>query len=195
MSDMLADLAYRADLFHTADGTAFIDLTIDGHRETWPVRSLRIKSWLRRMHYEVTGEAPRAAAVGAALDLLEARAQFDLPRRSVFLRTAEHDGRLYLDLADECWRVVEITPEGWRVIDRAPVRFRRTAGMLPLAIPTRGGSLGMLSRFINVSGRDDFILIAAWLLTALRHGGRIPFWLSQGNRGRRKLYCRRSFAR
>ena len=186
MSDMLAELAYRADLFNTAEGTAFIDLTINGHRETWPVRSLRIKSWLRRTYYEVTGEAPRAAAVGAALDLLEALAQFDSPRRSVFVRTAEHNGRLYLDLADECWRVVEISPEGWRVIDRAPVRFRRTAGMLPLPIPTRGGSLGMLSRFINVSGRDDFILVAAWLLAALRHGGPYPVLAISGEQGSAK---------
>jgi hypothetical protein len=53
---------------------------IDGHRETWPVRSLRLRSWLR-----------------SALDALEAQAQFDAPRRSIYLRVAEQKGRLSYD--------------------------------------------------------------------------------------------------
>jgi hypothetical protein len=31
---VLTDLAASAELFHTADGTAFADLMVDGHRET-----------------------------------------------------------------------------------------------------------------------------------------------------------------
>ena len=100
---MLSNLAVGAELFHTADGTAFADLTIDGHRETWPVRSIRLRSWLRRKHYEATGTAATAGAISSTLDLLEARAQFDAPQRAVYLRVAEHDGRIYLDLADERW--------------------------------------------------------------------------------------------
>src|SRR5438874_2280636 len=30
------------------------------------------------------------------------------PERAVHVRLAEQDGRIYLDLADECWRAVEI---------------------------------------------------------------------------------------
>jgi hypothetical protein len=49
---MLVDLPGNAELSHTDDGTAFADLIIDGHRETWPVRSARFRSWLRLKHYE-----------------------------------------------------------------------------------------------------------------------------------------------
>ena len=111
---MLTDLAASAELFHTADGTAFADLMVDGHRETWPVRSIRMRSWLRRKYYEATGAAAGSGAINSALDLLEARAQFEAPRRAIYLRVAEHDGRIYLDLADELWRAVEIGPEGWQ---------------------------------------------------------------------------------
>jgi hypothetical protein len=52
--------------------------------------------------------------------LLEARAQFDALERAVYLRVAEHAGRIYLDLADERWRAVEIGAEGWRVIASPP---------------------------------------------------------------------------
>ena len=183
---MLSNLAVCAELFHTADGTAFADLTIDGHRETWPVRSIRLRSWLRRKHYEATGAAATAGAISSALDLLEARAQFDAPQRAVYLRVAEHDGRIYLDLADERWRAVEIGPDGWQVITRPPVRFRRAAGMLPLPMPIPGGSLEALAPFFNVANRGDFVLVMAWLLAALRHGGPYPLLAVSGEQGSAK---------
>ena len=86
---MLTDLAFSADLFHIADGTAFADLMIDGHRETWPVRSSRLRSWLRRKYYDATGDAAGAGAVSSAINLLEARAQFDAPRRAVYFRVGK----------------------------------------------------------------------------------------------------------
>jgi len=110
---MLTTIEASAELFHTAAGTAFTDLLIDGHRETWPIRSKRFRFWLRRRYYEATGAAPSAAAICSALDLVEAQAQFDGPERTVYLRVAEHGRRIYLDLADERWRAVEIGPDGW----------------------------------------------------------------------------------
>jgi hypothetical protein len=38
-ADILIDLAQTAELFHAPDGTGFVDLDINGHRETWPIRS------------------------------------------------------------------------------------------------------------------------------------------------------------
>jgi hypothetical protein len=85
------------------------------------------------------------------LDLFEARAQFDAPERTIHVRVAEHEGRLYLDLADKEWRAVEIGPDGWRVIGSPPVKFKRAAGMLPLPMPQRGRSIDELARFIMIS--------------------------------------------
>jgi hypothetical protein len=90
------------------------------------------------------------------------------------MRVAEQDGRLYLDLADEHWRAVEIGPEGWRVMASPPVRFRRAAGMLPLPVPVKGGSINDLAPFLNLPGRRELVLVVSWLLAALRHGGPYP---------------------
>ena len=73
MADVLTDLAASAELFHIADGTAFADLMVDGHRKTWPLRSIRMRSWLRRKYYEATGTAAAAGAISSALD-------FGIPR-------------------------------------------------------------------------------------------------------------------
>ena len=39
--------AGAAELFHAPDGTGFADISVDGHRETWPVRSAGFRRWIR----------------------------------------------------------------------------------------------------------------------------------------------------
>src|SRR6516225_9367761 len=182
---MLIDIAPCDDLFHAAAGTAFADITLDGHRETWPIRSKRFRGWPRRCYYQATGGAASAAEIRSALDLLEARAQFDGPERAVHVRLAEHAGHIYLDLADDYWRAVEIGPDGWRVIGSPPVRVRRAAGMLPLPTPQAGGSIEELASFLNLPSRNDFVLVVAWLAT-LRAGGPYPVLAIAGEQGSAK---------
>ena len=50
-TDVLLNIATAARLFHASDGTGFADLIIDGHRETWPLRSKRFQGWLRQQYY------------------------------------------------------------------------------------------------------------------------------------------------
>ena len=135
-----------------------------------------MRSWLRRKYYEASGGAAGSGAINSALDLLEARAQFEAPRGPYTSAMAEHDGRIYLDLADEQWRAVEIPP----------VRFRRAASMLPLRMPIRGGSVEALTSFCNLATRDDFDLVLAWLLAGLRQGGPYPLLALSGEQGSAK---------
>ena len=134
-ADNLINLAGAAVVFHDPNGLAYADIEINGHRETWPVRNKGFRRWLVRQFFEATRGAPNAEALQSALNVIEAKAQFDGPERPVFIRVGDLDGRLYLDLGDEAWRAVEISAHGWRVIDKPPVRFRRPAGMQPLPIP------------------------------------------------------------
>jgi hypothetical protein len=164
-ADILADLAQTAQLFHAPDGTGFADLDINGHRETWPIRAKGFRRWLARRFFETTQGAPSSEALQSALNLIEARAHFDAPERTVHIRVGGLDSRLYLDLCDTTWRAVEIDATGWRVIDNPPVRFRRAAGMQPLPMPLRGGSVETLRLFLNVKTDAEFVLVVAWVLT------------------------------
>src|SRR4051812_44767083 len=183
---MLNEMMLCEELFHTPSGVAFADFITEGNRETWPIRSKRFRTWLRRCYYHATGSAPSAAAIGSALDLLEARAQFDAPERAVNMRVAEHAGRIYLDLADEHWRAVAIDRNGWKLVGCPPVRFRRSPGMLPLPVPERGGSLEALRPFLNLSNKKDLVLVIAWLLAALRPTGPYPLLAVSGEQGSAK---------
>jgi hypothetical protein len=85
----MLEMTLCEEVFHTSSGVAYADFITDGHRETWPIRSRRFRTWLRRCYYQATGAAARATVIGSALDLLEARAQFDAPERAVSIRVAE----------------------------------------------------------------------------------------------------------
>jgi hypothetical protein len=81
-ADILIELAQSTDLFHSPDGTGFADLDINGHRETWPIRSSGFKDWLTRRYYEETGGAPsRSEPHGGPLKIIR-----PISRRSVLSR-------------------------------------------------------------------------------------------------------------
>jgi hypothetical protein len=185
-ADILIELAQSAELFHAPDGTGFADLAINGHRETWPIRAKGFRRWLARSFFEATQGAPSSEALQSALNVIEAKAHFDAPERTVHIRVGGLDGRLYLDLCDATWRAVEIDVTGWRVIDNPPVRFRRAAGMQPLPVPLRGGSVEMLRLFLNVKTDAEFVLVVACVLACLRNCGPYPVIALSGEQGSAK---------
>jgi hypothetical protein len=186
-ADILIAIANRrAELFHAPDGTAYADIEVNGHRETWPIRSRGFRKWLCHAFFEATTKAASSEAQQSALGVVEARAQFASVERPVHVRLAGLEGKHYLDLCDPVWRAVEIDAAGWRVIDRAPARFRRAAGMRPLPVPERGGAISELRPFLNLASDGDFVLIVAWLLACLRDRGPYPILAVSGEQGSAK---------
>jgi hypothetical protein len=185
-SDKLIELAKSTDLFHGDDGKSYADVDMNGHRETWPIRTKGFRRWLTAQFFKDTGGAPGSEALQSALSVIEARAHFGGPKRRVNLRVASHEGRLYLDLCDDEWRAVEIDPEGWRVVSNPPVRFRRTAGMKALPVPEAGGAIHDLRRFLNVKSDKDFVLVVSWAMAVLRDCGPYPVMVLSGEQGSAK---------
>jgi hypothetical protein len=182
----LAALAEAAELFHDAAGDAYATVIIDGHRETYAVRTKGFRRWLARAYYERHEKAPGSQALQDALSVLDGRAQYDGPELPVFTRLGEHAGAVYLDLGNEKWEAVAITAEGWRVTDHPPVKFRRSRGMLPLPHPLAGGSIDLLAPFVNIDGDDDWRIVVGWLVAAVRPQGPYPILLLHGQQGSAK---------
>jgi hypothetical protein len=124
-----------ARLFHTASGEAFATIHVKDHLETWRIRDTHFRRWIGGLYYAKQATAPSDLNISAALIVLEAKALYDGRERSVDVRVAGDDQRIYIDLANNDWETVEITPSSWNVLTHSPVKFRRTAGML--ALPTR----------------------------------------------------------
>ena len=160
----------EAEFFRTPTGDPYVTVPIADHSETYALGSRAYRAWLNRVVYKGIHKCPSATALQAATNTLAAVAQFDGLVNPVQVRVAECEGALWLDLGDPDWQVVRITPKGWKVLARGPVRFRRPRGMLALPLPSTGGSLLDLCPFVNVAD-EDFPLVGAWLIAALRPTG------------------------
>lgn len=182
----LVNLASDVEFFHSPDGEAWGTLPTDGHREHRLLRNKAFRHWLARRYYEQEKKAPGAQALQDAIGVLQGRALYDGTTHRVWTRIAECDGALYLDLANDRWEAIQITARGWQVVANPPVRFRRTNGMLPLPYPITGSSLSELRPFINVGSEDDWILLQAWLIMALRARGPYPLLDLSGEQGSTK---------
>jgi hypothetical protein len=183
-----------AELFRCGE-TPFARILVDGHREVLAVRSRAFRNWCRRIYYEAQGRAAGSQAVEDALGVLEAEALFAGAEHAAPIRLAEHDGRIYLDLADPLWRAVEIGPGGWHVVEEPPVRFRRGRSTLPLPEPARGGTLKELRPFVNVKTEEDWLLLLGWTLGTLHPRGPYPNLLLTGEQGTAKSTLGRTLQR
>lgn len=180
----LIDLAEAAGIipFRTPDEEACVVVPVDQHVETWRVNGKAFRTWLRGQYYRRTTVSLREAAIGEAVATIESQALYDGQEHPVFVRIAEQDGKLFLDLADKEWRVVEVGAGGWRVVHPAPVRFLRPSGMRPLPVPQTGGALDQLRNLINVDD-DSFKLVVAWLIGAFQFNRPFAILALHGEQG------------
>ncbi len=181
----LVELASVADLFHDSNQATYATVPRGAHRETWGLRSKGFRAWLARRFYEEKSKAPGSQALQDALTVLDGKALYEGPERQVFVRVAEHEGAIYLDLGDADWTAVEITADDWTLTTNPPVLFRRPRGMKALPVPERGGDIADLWPFLNVV-EEDRVLVAGVLVMAYNPRGPYPMQVSSGPHGSAK---------
>ncbi len=79
-------------------------------------------SWLRQ-YFQLTGRAASQQALADALLVIDGLAQDEQPSK-LYLRVAEHDGDLWLDVGDQSGRAIRISAGG--LVDRG-----RSSDLLP----------------------------------------------------------------
>jgi hypothetical protein len=190
VANLLIEIALQeAKLWQSDSGETWADITVNGVFQWHPVRSRAFKNWLSRRLFERHEKPANNEAMQSCLNLLEAYA-YSTPKRPVFLRTAQHDGHIYIDLTDDRWRVVQVSPDGWQVIESTdcPVRFARHDGQQPLPVPVPGGDINKLWELIPVIRESDRCLLLAWLTFALVPGGAKPILTLHGAKGAGKSW-------
>src|SRR5262249_13661081 len=120
--DRLFKIGSSVELWTTSDGLAFATIEVDGHLENLRLKSKRFRQWLTARMIEVTQRVPARGAIDEAVDAFEARALQGKTYEPA-IRVASHGDRIFIDLCDQDWRVIEIDGSGWRVVDRCPVKF------------------------------------------------------------------------
>src|SRR5262249_6642789 len=156
----LLRLASDAELTRTGEGLTYARVPVADHHEFHEIRSLGFKLWLTREFFQEQGRPPATDAMQGALGVLDARARLEGAMAPVHVRVAPGGGGVvHIDLGDESWRVVEVSPEGWELVSRPCVRFRRPRGMRALPTPEPGGAILLLRQFANVAESDFPLLV------------------------------------
>jgi hypothetical protein len=180
--DRLLEIAKTATYFHTADKIAYADIWIEGNRHTYAVRSKAFRLWLSGEYLDSTEKGIGSQTLLDTLATLEAIAIFRGETRDVHLRTAEHQGKIYLDLGTDDWKAIEVDSLGWRIVSDPPVRFWRPDSLLPLPIPVTGGNLDELKELLNVDG-SSWTLIITFLLFCFCPDKTYPVLVLSAHRG------------
>jgi hypothetical protein len=187
----------RGTLWHTGHDQsreAWLSFDKDEHREHWPVMSRTVELLIRATALE-QGLHLSVGAVKEAQRKVETWAIFKGAHHDVFLRVAAVDGAIWIDLHDDDWRAIRVTKAGWIVVDEPPVYFRHVDGMEPLPVPIKGGSVAELRDFLNVASDDDWIMVASWIVAALRPTGPYPILELAGVKGSSKSTTSRVISR
>ncbi|AWT57017.1 hypothetical protein [Mycolicibacterium smegmatis] len=124
-----------------------------------------LRADLAARYFAETGTVAGGQALTDATLILEGLAAAAAPER-LNLRVADHEGAIYVDTGRTDGHTIRIRQGQWTLIERAPVRFLRTklTGAMPL--PTEGGDVEELWKFVNVEFEDRPVLLAA-LVAAL----------------------------
>ena len=188
-ADIAMELASKnAEFFHTKDMHNFAELRFHDHNEIWPIRSPGYERWVRFIYYRETDSAITQADFNTVIRQSEAQAMFDGGEKKVGLRVAGVEGAVYLDLCNNKWEQVRITPEGWEIITAAesPIKFRRNRGMAELPRPISGSRLNIIREVLNIDSDGAWVLMASWLLGAMKPEAPYPILILQGEQGTSK---------
>jgi len=183
-----------ATYWKSTDGDPYITIINEGtHSENHPLKSAKVKTWLIGLVYDEIGLVPKGFDAADAISILAGRALFEGETYRVYTRVAEYDGKFYLDLGSDDWSAVEVGSDGWKVIpsDEVPVKFRRSKGILHLPEPEKGGDLESLRKVLNVPDGDQWILVQAWLVQAIKPTGPYPVLIVDGEQGSGKSWLGR----
>src|SRR5262245_53609481 len=197
-AEFLIGLAKKngASLFRTPSGDGYADIIVNGHRETWPLRSSGFRKWLRCIYFRELEAAPRKDVIEAAVETLDAEAQFSCDTiYSVDLRPAYFKDKIYYDPCNAGWEVVEIAATCWNIVTNVPVRFRRTSTSRPQVTPVRGGKLDDLRSFFNLRDDKSWILLVSAMLKYFYEPGGHPIIELCGEHGTAKTTTARIISR
>jgi hypothetical protein len=130
------------------------------------------------------------SAMAEAIPAFEAIALAE-PAHHPGVRLIENRGAIWIDLGDDTFRGVRVTPEGWAVVSRADAPLIRSDGLRALPLPVHcDGTLARMRKLFNIADDDEgtgnFRLIVAWLVAALHPSGPYCILALDGEQGSAK---------
>lgn len=179
------ELLTEIEFFHDEYRDAYVTIKRNNHYETWLIESNQFKEWLSKIYWDAYKGSLNKNSLNEVVSLIKGKALHDGGCHKVFIRVAELDNRIYIDLANEQREIVEVTSTGWQIIADAPVKFKTIAAMRPLPRPEDGGNINELFSLINIPQKSQK-LVFAWMLECFRVNTHFPILVFSGMQGSAK---------
>jgi energy-coupling factor transporter ATP-binding protein EcfA2 len=182
-------------LWHDEERQGYLSIRKETYEEHISLNNSEFKYWAVGLYYEnYDGMIVNDSAIKSARNYLIYLAR-ENEQHIVYRRIATLEDRIYIDLCDSEYRVVEITAkQGWKIVHHPPVKFLRTDNMLPLPEPRRKGSFDLFRDFVRTDDKS-FRLIEGFLLKCFYSLGAYPILLIFGEQGSGKSYISRLLKR
>ena len=170
-ADLLVQLAIEntSQLFKDQYGSAHAQIHITDHDEIIRVESSKCKRYLARLFYDKNGNrVVNADAINNAIQVLQAKAEYEGPTIPLSLRVAWHQDDIYYDLSNDKWQCVRISQEGWEVVNSTPVPMFVRYNQIPQADPDRNYEQNIFDRFLqltNLKQDQDRILLKVYIVS------------------------------
>lgn len=175
-SELLA-LVRGHQMFYTADGE-FIVVEQSGQRVTHKIDSDGFILWCRYLYLQAKSVTLSSENIGQVVQSLRALCRIEGDEMQSYVRTASYGGRIYIDLCNKEFEVVQISEAGWRITKEYPVFFRRPEGMKEIPRPEvdQDGIAAPhdnqktwyeFRKLLNLGDEKNFALIISWLFFAL----------------------------
>ena len=185
LDELVSIARNQCQLKHDADRSAIAIIPMPSRQEVWRVYSTGYEEWLRSTFWRAKEAGVADTTMKAALATLAAAGINDGDEIEVHVRAAQDESGYLIDLCDDRWRAVHVTPHGWQVLDHSPVYFTRTQSMRALPEPERGGDIGLLWQHTNIPGNRR-VIVLTWLLDSFRPDTPFPVLELVGEQGSAK---------
>ena len=192
-SDVLIEIGQEHELFHAPDRIAYARVGV----AVYAVESNQYREVLAEQFLRIASKGANRNALVDAVTTLAGLARFQGRTRKVWLRTGYDGQNLVIDAGRHDHRMIEVSATGWRWRDAddgcdGPM-FRRTSAMLELPTPAKA-NFGLVWKYLNVCD-EHRVLVAAFLLAALRPSGPFPILFLAGEQGTGKSTAARVIRR
>lgn len=181
VADTLVRLAVeRCEVWNDSLGRPFA--TPKGGAQHLRADQPTFRQWLAGEYFDLCEKASPQESLHSAANVVVMRALRG-PTHPVFVRVAEHEGAVLLDLGDATYRAVRVAPGGWEVVNPPhPVRFLRPRTMHPLPLPQRGGAIEDFKPFLNTD-EAGLHLVVGFMVACWRATGPHPILILTGGQG------------
>jgi hypothetical protein len=172
VADKLVDLVTQNSnsFFKDQYDTAYARIHNSDHNEIVRVEGGKFKRYLIRLFHESENKVANAEAVTNAVQVLQAKAEYNGETYPLSVRVASYNGAFFYDLTNPKWQCIKITKQDWELVDKTPVPLFTRYNQTPQVQPSRDYESDIFDRFMNltnIKNEDDKKLLKVYIVSLI----------------------------